>query len=139
MSLRAEQVHFPRPSDGRTLTHVDWVPVLYRNVISVIKNPFYAGAYAYGKSGKQMTIVDGRAGKSYEHRKSFEQWDVLLREHHEGYIERTEFERNQKQLAINAYGQPGDGHVVAAHCLRDCSHVCAADIVCLPSPKRSYA
>ncbi|MCK9988403.1 MAG: hypothetical protein AzoDbin1_04875 [Azoarcus sp.] len=107
-SLRAEQVHFPRPSDGRTLTHFDWTPIRYRNVISVLKNPFYAGAYAYGKSGKQTAIVDGRARKSYKHRKPFEEWDVLLKEHHEGYIDWAEFERNQKQLAANAYGKAGD-------------------------------
>ncbi len=108
LSLRAEQVHFPRPSDGRTLTHFDWIPVRYRNVISVLKNPFYAGAYVYGKSGKQMAIVDGRARKSYKHPKPFDEWDVLLREHHEGYIDWAEFERNQKQLATNAYGKAGD-------------------------------
>jgi len=108
LSLRAEQVHFPRPSDGRTLTHFDWIPIRYRNVISVLKNPFYAGAYVYGKSGKQMAIVDGRARRSYKHRKQFADWDVLLREHHEGYIDWAEFERNQKQLAANAYGKAGD-------------------------------
>ena len=26
----------------------DWAPIRYRNVISVLKNPFYVGAYAYG-------------------------------------------------------------------------------------------
>lgn len=108
LSLRAEQIHFPRPSDGRTLTSFDWTPVRYRNVISVLKNPFYAGAYAYGKSGKQTTIVDGRAHKSYKHRKPFAEWDVLLKGHHEGYIDWSEFERNQKQLAANAYGKAGD-------------------------------
>lgn len=108
LSLRTEQVHFPRPTDGRTLTHFDWVPIRYRNVISVLKNPFYAGVYAYGKSGKQMAIVDGRARKSYKHRKPFDQWDVLLKEHHEGYIDWIQFERNQKQLAANAYGKAGD-------------------------------
>jgi hypothetical protein len=41
----------------------------------------------YGKSGKQMAIVDGRARKSYKHPKPFEEWDVLLKEHHEGYID----------------------------------------------------
>lgn len=108
LSMNAEQVHFPRPSDGRTLTRVDWTPIRYRNVISVLKNPFYAGVYAYGKSGKQMTIVEGRARKSYKHRKPFENWDVMLREHHEGYIDWAEFERNQKKLATNAYGKAGD-------------------------------
>jgi len=108
LSLGTEQVHFPRPSDGRTTTHFDWTPIRYRNVISVLKNPFYAGAYVYGKSGKRTAIVDGRARKSYKHRKPFEQWDVMLREHHEGYIDWLEFERNQKQLAANAYGKAGE-------------------------------
>ncbi|SAK98852.1 resolvase domain-containing protein [Caballeronia glebae] len=108
LSLLAEQVHFPRPTDGRTLTHVDWTLIRYRNVISVLRNPFYAGAYVYGKSGKQMSIVDGRARKSYKHRKPFEEWEVLLREHHEGYIDWAEFERNRKLLAANAYGKTGD-------------------------------
>ena len=30
------------------MTAFDWTPIRYRNVISVLKNPFYAGAYAYG-------------------------------------------------------------------------------------------
>jgi hypothetical protein len=47
--LRADEVHFPRPSDGRKLFAFDWTPIRYRNGISVLKNPFYAGVYAYGK------------------------------------------------------------------------------------------
>ena len=76
-------------------------------MISVLKNPFYAGAYAYGKSEKRTEIVDGRARKSYGHRKPLEEWEVLLKDHHEGYIDWAEFERNQKQLAANAYGKAG--------------------------------
>jgi hypothetical protein len=76
-------------------------------VISVLKNPFYAGAYAYGKGEKRTEIVDGRARKSYGHRKPLEEWEVLLKDHHDGYIDWAEFERNQKQLAVNAYGKVG--------------------------------
>jgi DNA invertase Pin-like site-specific DNA recombinase len=108
LSLLAEQIHFPRPTDGRTLTQIDWMLIRYRNVMSVLRNPFYAGAYAYGKSGSQTTIVDGRAHKTYKHRKPFDQWEVMLKEHHEGYIDWAEFERNQKVLAANAYGKAGD-------------------------------
>ena len=61
----------------------------------------------YGKGEKRTEIVDGRARKSYGHRKPLEEWEVLLKDHHEGYINWTEFERNQKQLAVNAYGKPG--------------------------------
>jgi excisionase family DNA binding protein len=107
LSLRADQVHFPRPSDGRTLVAFDWTPIRYRNVIGVLKNPFYAGVYAYGKSEKHTTIVEGRPRKTYGHGKPFDQWEVMLKEHHEGYIDWAEFERNQKQLAANTYGQAG--------------------------------
>ena len=107
LSMLAEQVHFPRPSDGKKLVAFEWAPIRYRNVISVLKNPFYAGVYAYGKGEKRTEIVDGRARKSYGHRKPLEEWEVLLKDHHEGYINWTEFERNQKQLAVNAYGKPG--------------------------------
>lgn len=107
LSMVSEQVCFPRPSDGKKLVSFDWTPVRYRNIISVLKNPFYAGAYAYGKGEKRTEIVDGRARKSYGHRKPLEQWDVLIRDHHEGYIDWAEFEGNQKQLAVNAYGVLG--------------------------------
>jgi DNA invertase Pin-like site-specific DNA recombinase len=107
LSMTADQVHFPRPSDGKKLVAFDWTLIRYRNVISVLKNPFYAGAYAYGKSEKRTEIVDGRARKSYGHGKPFEEWEVLLKDHHEGYIDWAEYQRNQKQLAANAFGKAG--------------------------------
>ena len=107
LSLLGEQVHFPRPSDGKKLVSFEWTPIRYRNVISVLKNPFYAGAYAYGKGEKRTEIVDGRARTSYGHRRPIQDWEVLLKDHHDGYIDWAEFERNQKQLAVNAYGKLG--------------------------------
>ena len=104
-SLTTEDVSFPRPSDGKKMVSFDWTPIRYRNVISVLKNPFYAGAYVYGKSEKRTTLVEGRLRKSYGHGKPFDQWEVLLKDHHEAYIGWDEFERNQKQLAVNAYGR----------------------------------
>src|SRR6202165_1206067 len=109
LSLRADQIHFPRPSDGKRMIAFDWTPVRYRSVISVLKNPFYAGAYVYGKSKKRTAIVNGRAQKTYGHRKPFDEWEVMLKDHHEGYIGWAEFERNQKQLALNNYGRTGGG------------------------------
>jgi len=107
LSMRGDQIHFPRPSDGKRLVSFDWTPIRYRNVISVLKNPFYAGAYVYGKSENKTEIVDGRARKSYGHRRPFEDWEIVLKGHHPGYIEWAEFERNQKQLALNNYAKPG--------------------------------
>lgn len=107
LSMTADQIHFPRPSDESRMASFDWVPIRYRNVISVLKNPFYAGVYAYGKSEKRTEIVGGRARKSYGHGKPIDAWDVVIKDHHEGYIGWAEYERNQRQLAINTYGWPG--------------------------------
>lgn len=107
LSMVADQVHFPRPSDGKMLTSFEWHPIRYRNVISVLKNPFYAGAYAYGKSEHRTQIVGGRARKTYGHSRTPDQWEVMLKDHHEGYIDWATFERNQGQLATNAYGKAG--------------------------------
>ena len=87
------------------MTTFDWTPIRYRNVISALKNPFYAGTYAYGKSVNRTQIVDGRARKTYGHYRPLRDCEILLKDHHEGYIDWEEFERNQTQLATNAYGR----------------------------------
>jgi excisionase family DNA binding protein len=107
LRMTADGIHFPRPCDGKRMTALEWCPVRYRNIISVLKNPFYAGAYAYGKSEKRTAIVDGHARKSYGHGKPFGEWEVMLQDHHEGYISWTEYERNQALLAANAFGKAG--------------------------------
>src|SRR5207302_1526453 len=106
--MASQNVHFPYPSNGRTLTSFEWRPIRYRNIISILKNPFYAGVYAYGKSEKRTSIVDGRARKSYGHHKPMDAWEVFIKDHHEGYISWAEYERNQALLAGNAYGKVGD-------------------------------
>nr|WP_018240898.1 recombinase family protein [Ensifer sp. BR816] len=105
LSMKAAQIHFPRPADEGRMTNCIWQPVRYRNVISALKNPFYAGAYVYGKSEKRTSIVEGRARRTYGHYKPAGTWEVMIKDHHEGYIGWEEYERNQKQLALNAYGR----------------------------------
>jgi DNA invertase Pin-like site-specific DNA recombinase len=106
--MASQNIHFPYPSNGRASTSFEWRPIRYRNVISILKNPFYAGVYAYGKSEKRTSIVDGRARKSYGHHKPMGAWEVFIKDHHEGYISWVEYERNQTMLAANAYGRVGD-------------------------------
>jgi hypothetical protein len=50
LSLAADQLHFPRPSDGRRMIAFDWMPIRYRNAVSVLKNPFYADTYSTGSA-----------------------------------------------------------------------------------------
>lgn len=107
LSMTADRIHFPRPSEEGGMASFEWRPIRYRNVITALKNPFYAGVYVYGKSEKRTALVDGRARRSYGHSKPIGTWDVMIRDHHEGYISWEEYERNQKQLALNDFRRPG--------------------------------
>lgn len=107
LSMTVDQIHFPRPSDEGRMTSFTWMPIRYRNVIAVLKNPFYAGVYVYGKSEKRTSIIGGRARRSYGHGKPIGTWEVMIKDHHEGYIDWAEYERNQQQLALNSYSRAG--------------------------------
>lgn len=82
--------------------HIEWKLPLYNAVHRILTNPIYAGAYAFGKTGVHTTVVGGRARKAVGHRKPREEWMVLIREHHSGYISWEQFERNQALLAANS-------------------------------------
>lgn len=105
--LAQEQVHFPRPSDSVTLTSFEWRAVRYTQVIKLLKNPFYAGVYAYGKTSNKIEAHNGRGRVARKRQKPIEEWDVFLKDHHEGYISWEDYECNQSQLARNAFGQKG--------------------------------
>ena len=108
LTLVEQQHCFPRPSDGRTTVSFDWTPIRYRNVISVLKKPLLRWCLCLRqKANNETEIVDGRVHKSYGHRRPMAEWEVMLKDHHEGYIDWAEFERNQAQLAANAFGWSG--------------------------------
>jgi DNA invertase Pin-like site-specific DNA recombinase len=107
--LCREGVLFPRPVDAKRQRPLRWILPAYRNVISLLQNPFYAGAYAYGKTTHRTALVAGRLSKSYGHGRPMSDWAVLLRGHHAGYIGWDAFERNQERLRRNAYRKPAGG------------------------------
>jgi DNA invertase Pin-like site-specific DNA recombinase len=103
--LRREHILFPRPADGKTTHALTWRPPSYRNVLSVLQNPFYAGAYAYGKSRVQTVLVDGSLRKKYGRVRPLEEWSVLKRDHHEAYVDWETFEKNRERLSRNSFSQ----------------------------------
>jgi hypothetical protein len=62
------------------MTAFGWTPIRYRNVISLLKNPFYPGAYADGKSVNRTEIVDGRARKTYGYHRPLQDCENLLKD-----------------------------------------------------------
>jgi Recombinase zinc beta ribbon domain/Recombinase len=71
--------------------------------MQILHNPLYAGAYAFGRRAQRTHIVDGRARKVSGFAKPRNEWNVLLRDNHPGYISWQDFEDNQKLLLENAH------------------------------------
>lgn len=82
---------------------VHWKKAQYFTVIEMLRHPIYAGAYVFGRTGQRIQVVDGRAQKTNGHAKPMPAWNVLIRDHHPGYISWAEFEENQQMIAENAH------------------------------------
>jgi hypothetical protein len=82
LQMRREALTVPRPLDGKHAPPVAWRAPVYRTIIAVLQNPFYAGAYAYGKSQTHALIVEGTVRKA-SRRRPMEAWTALVRDHHD--------------------------------------------------------
>ena len=83
LPMRREGLTVPRPAEGKHTTRLAWRAPVYRTVVAVLQNPFYAGADASGKSPVETTIVDGAVRKTYGRLRPMEVWTALVRDHHE--------------------------------------------------------
>src|SRR6202035_3497103 len=72
---------------------------------NILTNPVYAGAYAFGRTMSKVSVEDGRKRVTRGLRRPRTEWDVLLKDRHEGYITWGEFDRNQRVITNNATGK----------------------------------
>lgn len=77
-------------------------------VASVLRNPFYAGAYAWGRRPTTMLWRDGVLGKRQGHALAPESARVFMRDHHEGYIDWAMFEENRRMIRRNNWRGESD-------------------------------
>jgi DNA invertase Pin-like site-specific DNA recombinase len=104
--LRDEGIALPvachRAAEGRSIV---WRLPLYNTVHNMLTNPIYAGAYAFGRTMSKVSVEEGRKRVRRGLRRPQKEWDVLLKDQHEGSITWNEFERNQRVIANNATGK----------------------------------
>lgn len=60
---------------------LEWRLPNYQQLLRMVKNPTYAGAFAWGRSGVRSKVVDGRSRKTVGHRLEMDQWQILLKDH----------------------------------------------------------
>ena len=98
-----QQITIPAAGSREGAPPICWQRPRYSRIVAILQNPVYAGAYAYGRTGARTQLVEGRPHQTTGHHKPREQWMVLIRDHHPGYISWEQFEWNQKALAENAH------------------------------------
>lgn len=100
---RDQQVPLPEVIRGTRSREFRWRLPTDTRIRQILKNPCYAGALAYGRTEAKVLVENGRARKSGTRAyKPQEQWKVLLRENHDGYITWQEYEENLSMLSANA-------------------------------------
>jgi excisionase family DNA binding protein len=97
-----ERIALPHAVPATAGREVVWKSPTPGRIRQILKNPCYAGAFAYGQREARTTVRDGRAHTSQGHKKPLEQWQVLIQDHHAGYISWAEYLHNQKTLEANA-------------------------------------
>lgn len=98
-----QQLQFPHQDPGGGIR---WIAATYTAIHSVLTNPVYAGAYVYGKSRSQRYVGEDGTIRNRIRHLPMEQWAVVIRDHHRGFIDWPAFEANQSRLDTNTRPRP---------------------------------
>jgi DNA invertase Pin-like site-specific DNA recombinase len=88
---------------GAHAGELEWVRLCHGRVLDVLHSPLYAGAYVYGRTQTRRHARPGEEPriKGRTRRVKQEEWPIVLRDTHPGYITWEQFCRHQQQLADN--------------------------------------
>ena len=92
-----EQLDLPSENLGETI----WVKPTYGRVLAFLNNPAYAGTFVFGRHRRERKSGGHQSGYRRRLVRDPEQWQIIIHDHHPGYIHWEEFERNQTQLREN--------------------------------------
>jgi len=72
---------------------------------SLLKNPFYAGVYVWGRETTQLEYNDGKIVKRKRRIKDARESKVFIEDNHEGYIDLETYDENQDIISNNCLSQ----------------------------------
>ena len=96
-----EGLKFPRRLGESS--DIRWSEPEYSAIYGVLDSPVYAGAYAYGRTHRETVLDEKGTCRKRVRRLRREQWPVLIRDHHEAYIDWQTFEANQQRMEENGH------------------------------------
>ena len=74
----------------------------YQAIHQVVSNPAYAGAYVYGQRRQEGAGLAGLGRRGPRRRWALDEVEVLVRDHHPGYITWAQYETNRATLRDNS-------------------------------------
>jgi DNA invertase Pin-like site-specific DNA recombinase len=86
--------------DGRM--RIVWQRPTHAFIGALLHNPFYAGAYFYGRRPVETVLKDGRLVKRQGPSRRPEDCRVFIHDHHVGYISWETYEENLQRMRGNA-------------------------------------
>lgn len=93
---------FPRRAYGGAWAgRLQFGRLTHSRVLGILANPVYAGAYVFGRFRSRRTVSPDGSVRTVTSELPREQWAVLIRDHHEGYIDWDTFLINEVKLAGN--------------------------------------
>lgn len=106
--LREEKLPLPHAVPDRGGLEVTWQRPTLSRVHQILRNPTYAGAFAFGRTANRTVVRDGRLRRSSSRRhKPQAEWEVLILDHHSGYLSWAEYLENRQRMANNIAGRAG--------------------------------
>ena len=109
--FRDHDVELPaNPIQG---TRLVWKIPTQSLVRDLLCNPFYAGAYVWGRRPVSTVLAGGRLEKRQSATRRAEDCRVFIPDHHVGYIDWATYEENQKMIRRNSVNWQGDESMAA--------------------------
>jgi len=99
-------LEIPVREHGASDWEIVWKRPVYQTMMRILRQPAHAGIYAYGRTEHTVELRKGVLRKRIR-RKPMEKWLALHYDHHEGYVDREQFERIQEMISRNATGGSG--------------------------------
>jgi len=113
--LRDQGLKFPlQPGAYVRGSEIIWTEPTYHAVHNVLTHPAYAGAYTFGRSRQQRLARDDGTLRVRRRALPQDQWEVLIKDHHAGFLDWDTYQANQDKIGQNtrpAAHQPGTGAV----------------------------
>lgn len=98
---------------GGSSAKLQWKLPSQSFIDNVLHNPFYAGAYVYGRRPNKTVFSDGKLTRKAGNPLPPEECRVFIKDHHEGYISWEEFEKNRERMRRNSLKFGSDPSVAA--------------------------